>query len=131
VAIANERLLTIEDGRVTFRYTDYRVNGADRQKTMTLEAREFIRPFLLHVLPAGFHRIRYYGLFGNRHRADRLAQCRRLLGMPGPPVALIPPAACSPRTNPLGPRCPVCHEGHMIAIDEVPHDRCGTRVDTS
>jgi hypothetical protein len=116
---------------VTFRYTDYRVNGADRQKTMTLEAREFIRRFLLHVLPPGFHRIRYYGLFGNRHRAARLAQCRRLLGMPVPLVPLAPPPACSPFTSPLGPRCPICHEGHMIAIDEVPQGRCRTRLDTS
>jgi hypothetical protein len=131
VAIANERLLTLDDGRVTFRYTDYRVNGADRQKTMTLEAKEFIRRFLLHVLPPGFHRIRYYGLFGNRHRAARLAHCRRLLSMPVPPVPPAPPPASRPFTSPRGPRCPICHEGHMIAIDEVPQDRCGTRLDSS
>jgi hypothetical protein len=130
VAIANERLLTIDDGR------DVSLHGLPRQRggppeDHDLEATEFIRRFLLHVLPPGFHRIRYYGLFGNRHRADRLAQCRRLLGMPAPPVPLVPPAACTPRTNPLGPRCPVCHEGHMIPIDEVPQDRYGTRLDTS
>jgi hypothetical protein len=131
VAISNERLLTIDDGHVTFRYTDYRADGADRQKTMTVEARAFLRRFLLHVLPPGFHRIRYYGLFGNRHRAARLAQCRRLLGMPAPPAPLVPPAACNPLTNPPGPRCPICHEGRMISIDDVPRDRCGTRLDTS
>ena len=131
VAISNERLLTIDDGHVTFRYTDYRANGADRQTTMTLEARAFIRRFLLHVLPRGFHRIRYDGLFGNRHRAARVAQCRRLLRMPASPAPRIPPAAGSPLANPLRPRCPICREGHMIAIDEVPQDRGVTRLDTS
>ena len=132
VAISNERLLDFDDGHVTFRYTDYRAGGADRQKTMTLEAREFIRRFLLHVLPSGFHRIRYYGLFGNRHPAERLAQCRHLLGMPAPPAPLVSPAACGPLTTPLGPRCPICHEGHMIRIDEVPHPRHrAMRFDTS
>jgi hypothetical protein len=84
IAISNERVLDIDAGHVTFRYRDYRAPAAEQQKTMALEATEFIRRFLLHVLPRGFHRIRYYGLFANRHRADTLAQCRQLLAMPAP-----------------------------------------------
>jgi hypothetical protein len=80
VAISNNRLLGIADGQVSFRYKDYRHDA--QPKTMSLEAAEFIRRFLLHVLPAGFQRIRYYGLLGNRHRKEKLARCRHLLGMP-------------------------------------------------
>lgn len=80
VAISNNRLLDVDNGRVTFRYKDYRQAGEHR--TMTLEAEEFIRRFLLHVLPDGFQRIRYYGFLGNRYREQKLARCRQLLGMP-------------------------------------------------
>ena len=80
VAISNNRLLDIDHGKVTFRYKDYRHDG--QQKTMTLDAEEFIRRFLLHVLPDGFQRIRYYGFLGNRYREEKLARCRQLLGMP-------------------------------------------------
>ena len=79
VAISNNRLLDIADGTVRFRWKDYR--DRNRQKAMTVSADEFIRRFLLHVLPEGFHRIRYYGFLGNRHRAQKLARCRGLLGM--------------------------------------------------
>jgi hypothetical protein len=79
VAISNNRLLDIEDGQVTFRWKDYR--DGDAQKTMTLTAEEFIRRFLLHVLPPGLQRIRYYGFLGNRYRKEKLEQCRRLLHM--------------------------------------------------
>ena len=65
-----------------FRFTDYRRNGASRHKTMTLAATEFIRRMLLHVLPPGFHRIRYYGFLANRNRQQKLAECRRLLDTP-------------------------------------------------
>ncbi|TIR15057.1 MAG: IS91 family transposase, partial [Mesorhizobium sp.] len=82
VAISNNRLIDIEDGAVRFRWKDYR--HGDRQKVMTVSADEFMRRFLLHVLPEGFHRIRYYGFLGNRHRAQKLARCRGLLGMPAP-----------------------------------------------
>src|SRR5438552_9891049 len=78
IAIFNNRLLDIADGDVTFRYKDYRHDA--QPKTMSLEAAEFIRRFLLHVLPAGFQRIRYYGFLGNRHRKETLARCRHLLG---------------------------------------------------
>ena len=71
VAISNNRLLDIEDGQVRFKWKDYR--GRDQVKTMTLAAEEFIRRFLLHVLPEGFQRIRYYGFLGNRHREEKLA----------------------------------------------------------
>ena len=67
VAISNNRLVSMDNGKVSFRWKDYR--DGDRQKTMTLEGAEFIRRFLIHVLPAGFHRIRYFGFLGNRHRA--------------------------------------------------------------
>ncbi|KQY16806.1 hypothetical protein ASE23_23160 [Rhizobium sp. Root73] len=80
VAISNNRLVDIEDGAVRFRWKDYR--HGDRQKVMTVSADEFIRRFLLHVLPEDFHRIRYYVFLGNRYRAQRLACCRELLGMP-------------------------------------------------
>jgi hypothetical protein len=79
-AISNNRLLDIGEGKVTFRYKDYRHEG--QQKTMTLQAEEFIRRFLLHVLPAGFQRIRYCGFLANRYRQHKLAHCRELLGMP-------------------------------------------------
>jgi hypothetical protein len=86
VAISNNRLLDIEQSKVTFRYKDYRHDS--QQKTMTLDAEEFIRRFLLHVLPNGFQRIRYYGFLGNRYRNEKLARCRQLLGM----AACEPPA---------------------------------------
>ena len=79
MAISNNRLLDIEGDQVQFKWKDYR-NG-DQVKAMTLSADEFIRRFLMHVMPSGFHRIRYYGFLGNRHRNEKLAECRRLLGM--------------------------------------------------
>ena len=79
VALSNNRLLDIENGRVRFQWKDYRTGG--NVKAMTLSADEFIRRFLLHVLPNGFQRIRYYGFLGNRYRQTKLAQCRRLVGM--------------------------------------------------
>ena len=79
VAIANNRIVDIEDGKVRFRWKDYR--NENRQKVMTLDAGEFIRRFLVHVLPEGFQRIRYYGFLGTRYRKQKLARCRELLGM--------------------------------------------------
>jgi hypothetical protein len=80
VAIANNRIVDIEDDKVRFfRWKDYR--NENRQKVMTLDAGEFIRRFLVHVLPEGFQRIRYYGFMGNRYRKQKLARCRELLGM--------------------------------------------------
>jgi hypothetical protein len=101
VALSNNRLLDLADGQVSFRYKDYR--HSVQQKTMTLDAEEFIRRFLLHVLPAGFQRIRYYGFLGNRYRKEKLARCRQLLGMPayeaGPAKEAAPDYA--PPTQPI------------------------------
>ena len=82
VAIANSRLLDLDDHHVSFRWKDYRENGASQRKAMRLAVGEFMRRFLLHVLPDGFHRIRHYGLFANGHRADKLVLCRTLLNVP-------------------------------------------------
>ena len=84
VAIANSRLVGLDQGKVSFRWKDYRHH--DKSKLMTLSADEFIRRFLLHALPDGFHRIRHYGLFANGHRVAKLAQCRLLLAAPTPPA---------------------------------------------
>jgi hypothetical protein len=73
VAIANQRLLDMDDGHVRFRYKNYRAASPQTPQTMTLDAPEFIRRFLLHVLPSGLHRIRYYGWLGHRQRAETLA----------------------------------------------------------
>lgn len=80
VAISNSRLIRMDDRRVTFRVKDYRVTGPGRHTTMTLETDEFIRRFLIHVLPKGQHRIRHYGFFGNGNRAANIARIRGLLG---------------------------------------------------
>jgi len=84
VAIANSRLVAMDQGQVTFRWKDYRAKGRTRHKTMTLAAGEFMRRFLLHVLPSGFHRIRHYGLLANAGRREHLARARELLQ--GPPA---------------------------------------------
>ena len=89
VAIANQRLLSLNDGQVRFRYTDYRRPRSPRQKTMTVAATEFIRRVLLHVLPSGFHRMRYYGFLANRTRHQQVARCRQLLGTPSPAPSTI------------------------------------------
>jgi hypothetical protein len=84
VAIANSRLIALDHNAVTFKWKDYRAKGRQRQKLMTLAPGEFIRRFLIHVLPSRFHRIRHYGLFGNGGRADNLARARKLLQVPAP-----------------------------------------------
>lgn len=102
VAISNSRLLAFDDTGVTFQYKDYRRSGAERQQVMTIAADEFIRRFLLHVLPRGFHRIRHYGLLAGSSRSASLARARTLLGVapepddadPEPPVDPCPPCPC-------------------------------------
>jgi Putative transposase/Transposase zinc-binding domain len=79
IAIANSRLLDLDETHVSFRWKDYRQSGIHKNKVMRIEIAEFIRRFLLHILPSGFHRVRYYGLFANGHRAEKLALCRTLL----------------------------------------------------
>ena len=95
VAISNRRLVALDDNGVTFRWKDYRAKGRMRYKRMTLSADEFIRRFLLHVLPAGFHRIRHYGLFANGGRAENLARARQLLGQPPPQDQVEPVTAAA------------------------------------
>jgi len=139
VAIANDRLLDIADSKVRFRWKDYR--DGNQPKTMTLTGAEFIRRFLLHVLPNGFQRIRYYGFLGNRYRAQKLARCRALLAMIAPEPAAGPPAAntaTDERDQGEGligaslQECPICHHGRMIRIDVFqPARRRPTIPDTS
>ena len=124
VAISNNRLLDIEDGKVAFRWKDYRDDSA--QKIMTLEAHEFIRRFLLHVLPQGLQRIRYYGLMGNRHREEKLAKCRQLLDMaPNIPAATDVEAPSDYRdryqalTGASLHQCPICRAGRMLAVEQI------------
>jgi hypothetical protein len=116
VAIANSRLIAFDEGGVTFRWKDYRANGRERQKVMTLASDEFIRRFLIHVLPRGFHRIRHYGLFANGGRAENLARLRELLAVP--PLHNEPDDADATADEPstsLLP-CPCCG-GRMIIIE--------------
>ena len=125
VAIGNSRLLDLDDDHVSFRWKDYRESGAVRGKIMRLPVGEFMRRFLLHVLPDGFHRIRHYGLFANGHRASKLVLCRTLLDVA---------AAESDRTNhdegaePVStsepPPCPCCG-GRMKIMEsfEGPYSR--------
>src|SRR5262245_29589096 len=109
VAIANRRLIAYDDSGVTFKWKDYRIEGRERYKVMTLATHEFIRRFLIHVLPAGFHRIRYYGLLASGKRADNIARARGLLAPPLLPIEAINAAssdAKQPRTpKPPGPWC--------------------------
>jgi hypothetical protein len=134
VAISNNRLVSMEDGKVSFRWKDYRDDS--RQKTMTLGAGEFIRRFLIHVLPDGFHRIRYYGFLGNRHRAQKLARCRELIDMAPAGPAAEPPADYRDRFEALTGQslreCPHCHIGTMVVIDCIARPRvCQPVPDTS
>jgi len=110
VAIGNSRLVDLDDRHVSFRWKDYRQNDRSKHKVMRLAAGEFIRRFLLHVLPDGFHRIRHYGLFANGHRADKIALCRELLD--ATPVAVDCNAECANEPPP----CPCCG-GRMTIIE--------------
>jgi hypothetical protein len=116
VAIANSRLIASDETGVTFKWKDYRFEGRERYKTMTLSPHEFIRRFLIHVLPSGFHRIRHYGLFANGSRAANLANMRELLAVPQP-KAETDAAKTDPTTpDALAHPCPCCG-GRMIIIE--------------
>jgi hypothetical protein len=117
VAISNSRLIALDDDKVTFNYKDYRAKDGDRHQTMALPIAEFIRRFLSHVLPSGFHRIRHYGLFANGGRTENLARARHLLAMPAPDGAASDSQtvdADEPST--VAYPCPCCG-GPMVIIE--------------
>jgi Putative transposase/Transposase zinc-binding domain len=117
VAISNRRLVTADDGGVSFRWKDYRIEGPGRWKTMMLTPHEFIRRFLMHVLPKGFHRIRHYGLLASGHRAANIARARQLLAVPSPSQPPDTPAAAATEQPRMLPRpCPDCG-GRMFIIE--------------
>jgi hypothetical protein len=113
VAISNRRLIALDDNSVTFKWKDYRIEGRERYKVMTLATHEFIRRFLIHVLPDGFHRIRYYGLFASTTRAENIARARKLIAVPKPQSN-----AADKTEEPPTPEhpCPCCG-GRMIIIE--------------
>ena len=117
VAISNRRLIAANEGGVTFKWKDYRIDGPARYKTMTLPTHEFIRRFLMHVLPKGLHRIRHYGLFANGNRANNIERARELLAVPSSPKESDTPettALDEPRVLPRP--CPCCG-GRLIIIE--------------
>jgi hypothetical protein len=130
VAISNGRLIAMRDGRVYFRYKDYR--GGGEWKTTSLEGTEFIRRFLLHVLPSGFMKIRHYGFLANRFRKEKIALCRELLAasrhqepddVPDDPEAESKIKAIETDRR---PRCPKCKTGRMDIVQAIPAKRqCG------
>jgi hypothetical protein len=117
VAIGNSRLLELTNEHVSVRWKDYRENGGHKNKVMKLAVGEFIRRFLLHVLPDGFHRIRHYGLFANGHRADKVTLCRKLLNVP-PTKNVGENSIGEDRSASVfePPPCPCCG-GHMRIIE--------------
>src|SRR5450830_1876034 len=139
VAISNSRLIALDGKGVTFKWKDYRAKGRERAKVMTLASDEFIRRFLIHVLPHGFHRIRHYGLFASAGRAENIARARELLHLPKPQSN--PTDADTIDESPtLSHPCPCCG-GRMIIIEtfergSAPHYRpaaptVAIRIDTS
>jgi hypothetical protein len=121
VALSNDRILNVQNGQVTFSYRDRR--DGDRKKIMTLDAHEFIRRFLLHILPDGFMRIRHFGFLANRAKKQALPQCRKLLGL-NPALPEIPNQSTHDLLRELTgtdlSRCPRCQKGTMIVVAELP-----------
>jgi hypothetical protein len=121
VALSNDRILSVHNDEVTFTYRDRR--DGDRKKAMTLEAREFIRRFLLHVLPNGFMRVRHFGFLANRAKKHALPQCRKLLGL-NPALPTIPDRSAHDLLLDLTgtdiSRCPVCKKGTLVIVAELP-----------
>ena len=132
VALSNDRILKVYNDQVTLSYRD-RKDG-DRKKTITLDAHEFIRRFLLHVLPEGFMRIRHFGFLANRAKKHALPQCRKLLGL-NPALPEIPQrSALELMRELIGvdlSRCPCCQEGTMIVVGELPHISPAPKWDSS
>jgi Putative transposase len=116
IAISNRRLLSADQNGVTFRYKDYRVEGPARYKTMTLATDEFIRRFLIHVLPKGFHRIRHYGLLASPNRTANIAHARELLAVPAPAKEPKTPETAIDQPRVLPRPCPCCG-ARMIVIE--------------
>lgn len=114
VAISNERIVSEENGEVTFKYRDYKDNN--KMKEMTLKAEEFIRRFLMHILPPGFMKIRHYGLLGNRNKKTKLAVCKKLTNTTSPVKPKLTTLEILKKT--LGVDfniCPMCHKGHLMS----------------
>ena len=142
VAIANSRLVAMDRRGVTFHWKDYRARSAGKtwRKTITLTAHEFIRRFLLHVLPDGFHRIRHYGLLASGRRADAIARIRRIIAVPMPAAATADQEAenSAGQSDPVDvrrPPCPCCG-GRMIPVERfapgsAPRTILAVRIDTS
>jgi Putative transposase/Transposase zinc-binding domain len=132
IAISNQRLVRLENGQVTFQWKDYRSAQPESSRPMTVTATEFLRRFLLHALPAGFQRIRYYGLLANRGRALHLQLCRQLLAAPG---ASVLPASAQVRTLIPEPAvlsiCPHCRAGILQRVQTLLPIRWPQRVDSS
>ena len=127
IAIANSRLVAFDGQRVTFKWKDYRAKSAARYKLMTLDADEFVRRFLIHVLPDRFHRIRHYGLFANANRAANIALARRLLGAPDPaPTTEETDGAEGTQANEEWNTCPCC--GGRMVIVEIFEPGCQPRL---
>ena len=116
IAISNRRLVVADHKGVTFKYKDYRIEGPARYKTMTLATDEFIRRFLIHVLPKGFHRIRHYGLLATGARAANIAHARELLAVPSRPKEPETPEAAIDEPRVLPRPCPCCG-ARMIVIE--------------
>jgi hypothetical protein len=116
IAISNHRLVSADENGVAFKYKDYRIEGPARYKTMTLATDEFIRRFLIHVLPKGFHRIRHYGLLASSNRAANIARARELLAMPSRAKQPETPTAAVDEPRVL-PRPCLCCGGRMIIIE--------------
>jgi hypothetical protein len=114
VAISNSRLVAIDGNGVTFKWKDYRSQGHERYKTMTVGTHEFIRRFLIHVLPLGFHRIRHYGLFANGGRVRNIARARELLRVPAAEIEPADAEECEPAA--LSQPCPCCG-GRMVIVE--------------
>jgi hypothetical protein len=129
VAISNNRILSLQDGEVSFRWRDYA--DGDKQKIMTVKAQEFIRRFLLHVLPHRYVRVRHFGLLANRNRKDDIALCRELLGRSTMVLKEKDPEEtwqehllriCGIDVT----TCPVCKKGRMLTVQLLPPCRCNS-----
>jgi hypothetical protein len=118
VAISNRRLVALDDKSVTFKFKDYRIDGPERYQIMTLDTHEFIRRFLMHVLPSGFHRIRYYGFLTSQTRAKNIARIHALLTVSLIPINAIKAANAKPEQPTAADHtCPCC--GGPMRIIEI------------